>query len=544
MVRATTPFSTTNPAACSALHAPLLEAGGLVRRYGQTYALRGVDLTVGSGERVALLGPNGAGKTTLIRVLATALRPAAGTLLVGGLDAARDAARARRLIGLVGHQTYLYADMTVRENLRFYGQLYSVQPLESRIDAVLDAVHLEGRADDLVRTLSRGLQQRASLARAILHRPSLLLLDEPETGLDDAAQRDLGHLLTAWARDGGAVVVATHRLEWAQPLADRAVVLEAGRVVDAFPMPSGDQTALATAYRAAVGQGPERQSVHEMAIGLVSHGEDAHADSGAQGRAPGAPSASSLDSSRSLADPLSQALETNHAAVDGVGGHAWAFARQSLAVLAKDLRIEWRTKDALTTMLVFAFLVLVTFNFALDLRPEVMAAVGPGVLWIAVVFASTLGLGRTFAVERDQGTLDGLLVAPLDRSALFLAKLLSNLAFMLALEAVTLPAFIALFNLAVAPVPVFLTLTLGAVGLAAVGTLFSAMAAHTRAREVMLPVLLFPVIVPILIGVVQATGLVIGSAGARDMPWLSLLAAFAVMYVAAGAVVFEYVLEE
>ena len=217
---------------------------------------------------------------------------------------------------------------------------------------------------------------------------------------------------------------------------------------------------------------------------------------------------------------------------------------QLLAVLAKDLRIEWRTKDALSAMLVFAFLVLVTFNFALDLRPEVMSAVGPGVLWVAVVFASTLGLGRTFAVERDQGTLDGLLMAPLDRSALFFAKLASNLLFMFVLEAVSLPTFVALFNVAVEPIPVIGTLALGALGLAAVGTLFSAIASHTHAREVMLPVLLFPVIVPILIGVVQATGLVLGSGSSRDMPWLSLLAAFAVIYVAAGAVVFEYVLEE
>jgi heme exporter protein B len=214
------------------------------------------------------------------------------------------------------------------------------------------------------------------------------------------------------------------------------------------------------------------------------------------------------------------------------------------AVLGKDLRLEWRTKDALTAMLVFAFLVLVTFNFALDLRPEVMAAVGPGVLWVAVVFASTLGLGRTFAIERDQGTLDGLLMAPLDRSALFLAKVASNLVFMLALELVSLPAFAMLFDVTVESVGVAAALALGALGLAAVGTLFSAVAAHTRAREVMLPVLLFPVIVPILIGVVQATGLALGSGTARDMPWFSLLGAFAVMYLAAGAVVFEYVVEE
>lgn len=221
-----------------------------------------------------------------------------------------------------------------------------------------------------------------------------------------------------------------------------------------------------------------------------------------------------------------------------------AFGRQVSAVLAKDLLIEARTKDALSAMLVFSLLVLVTFNLALDLRPELMAAVGPGVLWVAVVFGSTLGLGRTFIVERDSGTLEGLLVAPVDRSALFVAKLLGNIVFMGLVQLVSVPTYVVLFGVAIDPFPTFLTLLLGTVGLAAVGTLFSAISAHTRAREVMLPVLLFPVIVPILIGVVQATGVALGSPTARNMPWLSLLVAFDAIYVAFGALVFDSALEE
>ncbi|MBM2812194.1 MAG: cytochrome biosis protein [Chloroflexi bacterium] len=220
------------------------------------------------------------------------------------------------------------------------------------------------------------------------------------------------------------------------------------------------------------------------------------------------------------------------------------FGRQVYAVLAKDLLLEWRTKDSLSAMLVFALLVLVTFNFALDLRPDLLASVGPGVLWVAVVFGSTLGLGRTFAVERDAGTLDGLLIAPLDRAALFAAKLLGNLALMAIVEIVCVPAFAILFNVAIDVFAVVVTLAAGTVGLGAVGTLLSAVAANTRAREVMLPVLLFPILVPVLIGVVQATGLAMGSVSARDMPWLSLLLAFDAIYVAVGAVAMEYVLED
>lgn len=221
-----------------------------------------------------------------------------------------------------------------------------------------------------------------------------------------------------------------------------------------------------------------------------------------------------------------------------------AVGRQISAVLAKDLLIEARTKDALSAMLVFSLLVLVTFNLALDLRPELMAAVGPGVLWVAVVFGSTLGLGRTFIIERESGTLEGLLIAPVDRSALFLAKLLGNIVFMGLVQLVSVPTYVVLFGVTIDPFPTFLTLFLGTVGLAAVGTLFSAIAAHTRAREVMLPVLLFPVIVPILIGVVQATGVALGSPTARNMPWLSLLVAFDAIYVVFGALVFDSALEE
>ena len=230
-------------------------------------------------------------------------------------------------------------------------------------------------------------------------------------------------------------------------------------------------------------------------------------------------------------------------------GDAWpagrpSFFRQVYALLAKDALLEARTKDALGTMVVFSLLVLLVFSLTLDLRPEVAAAVGPGVLWVAVVFGSTLGLGRTFARERDQGTLEGILMAPVDRGAIFAAKVVTNLALMFLMQLVSIPAYVALFGGRVDSAWLLPILVLGTVGLAAVGTLFSAVASHTRAREVMLPVLLFPVIVPLLIGTVQATGAATGSPLARDMPWISLLLAFDLIYVVLGAVVFEYAVEE
>jgi len=220
------------------------------------------------------------------------------------------------------------------------------------------------------------------------------------------------------------------------------------------------------------------------------------------------------------------------------------FTRQVYAVFAKDVVLELRTRDALGAMVVFALLVLVTFNFTLDLRPELLATVGHGVLWVSIVFAGTLGLGRAFAVEREEGTLEGMLMAPLDRSALYLAKVLSSLIFMGIVEAVGVVAFVALFDARVDPGRLLGALSLGTIGLGAVGTLLSGIAANTRAREVMLPLLLFPIIVPLLIGVVESSGAALDLSTEQGAPWLSLLATFDLVYLALGVVAFDYVLEE
>jgi heme ABC exporter ATP-binding subunit CcmA len=207
-----------------------------------------VDLSIARGEAVALFGPNGAGKTTLIRILATLLRPNVGSFTIGAVDS-RHPGDLRRLLGVVGHQTYLYGDLTPVENLRFYGRIYGVADLDARIQQVLEQVDMAHRADAPVHTLSRGMQQRIAVARAILHRPLVLLLDEPETGLDDDAQQRLAGLVRQWADLGGAVLFASHRLEWAAAVADRAIVLREGRVASVIE-PLTDAAALTQAYRA------------------------------------------------------------------------------------------------------------------------------------------------------------------------------------------------------------------------------------------------------------------------------------------------------
>lgn len=218
------------------------------------------------------------------------------------------------------------------------------------------------------------------------------------------------------------------------------------------------------------------------------------------------------------------------------------FLEHTLAILWKDIRCELRSKQTWMGMGMFALLVLVIFNFAFDLRVDNKAAIAPGALWVAFVFASLLGLGRTITAEREKGLMDRLLLCPVDRKAIYLAKLLGNLLFIGVVEAVALPVFAALFNVPLfgALLPIVL---LGTLGVATVGTLFSAMAAATQARELLLPILVFPLIVPVVIGAVRATGdLMVASP--NSPPWLGLMTAFDIIFLSASMLTFEFVIKE
>jgi heme exporter protein B len=219
------------------------------------------------------------------------------------------------------------------------------------------------------------------------------------------------------------------------------------------------------------------------------------------------------------------------------------FWRQVVAIVWKDLRCELRTRQVWIGMAMFALLVLVVFNFAFDLRVDNKAAVAPGALWIAFVFASVLGLGRTLAAEQDRGSMDRLLLCPVDRTAVYFAKLIGNLAFIGTVEFVALPIFAAIYDLPIITGLILPIVLLGTIGVAAVGTLFSAVAATTQAREVLLPLLVFPLIVPVVIGAVKATEALV-SPVSGDAPWLGLIAAFDVIFLSISAVTFQYVIEE
>jgi heme exporter protein A len=220
----------------------LIEVDNLSKAYGFSSVLRQVTFSVPHGQFVGLLGPNGSGKSTLLRLLAGLARPTSGTVHVGGWQIPHEADQVKRHIGLVSHRSLLYPTLTALENLAFFARLYDVPAQPAHLLALLDEVGLKKRAHSLVRTFSRGMQQRLSIARALIHNPDVLLFDEPHTGLDQQASDMLDTLLRQASGAGRTIIMTTHDLQRVPSLAQRVIVLHRGVVVldDSHPQSSSD----------------------------------------------------------------------------------------------------------------------------------------------------------------------------------------------------------------------------------------------------------------------------------------------------------------
>ena len=222
-----------------------------------------------------------------------------------------------------------------------------------------------------------------------------------------------------------------------------------------------------------------------------------------------------------------------------------SFLKATFAIIWKDVAAEFRTREIFSAMLVFSLLVILIFNFALELDIVTRQSVTAGVLWVTFAFAGTLGLNRSMAVEKDRGCLDGLLLAPVDRAAIYFGKVISNLVFMLIVEAIVLPVYSFLYNVNLLNPGLLLVILLGSIGYITVGTLLASMAIQARTRDVLLPILLFPVAIPVLIAAVKASeGFLAGSDFSTIYASLSLLIGYDVIFTAIPYMVFDYVVEE
>ena len=224
-----------------------------------------------------------------------------------------------------------------------------------------------------------------------------------------------------------------------------------------------------------------------------------------------------------------------------------SFLRALSAVVWKDISAEMRSRELLSAMLIFAVLVILIFNFALDLDPKTRqeSTITAGVLWVIFTFAGSLGLNRSLAVEKDRGCIDGLLLAPVDRSAIYFGKTIANLAFMLIVEIIVLPIYSLLYNVNLFQPGLLLVTLLGSIGYVAVGTLLATMAVQARTRDVLLPILLFPVVLPVILSAVKASsGFLEGLEMTEIRPWLNLLVAYDIIFIAIAFMVFDFVVEE
>jgi heme exporter protein B len=222
-----------------------------------------------------------------------------------------------------------------------------------------------------------------------------------------------------------------------------------------------------------------------------------------------------------------------------------SFMQAVLAVVWKDLAAELRSREIISSMLVFALLVVLIFNFALELESNTRASLTAGILWVTFTFAGTLGLNRSMAMEKDRGCLDGLLLAPVDRSAIYFGKMIGNLVFMLLVEVIVIPVLSVLYNQNLLNPGLVLVTLLGSIGYCAVGTLLSSMAVQARTRDILLPILLFPVVIPVVVAAVKASeGYILGLAWADISPWMNLMLVYDIIFLVIGWMVFDKVVEE
>jgi heme exporter protein A len=483
-----------------------LRARDLVRVFGVARAIDSVDFDLAAQRVGAVLGPNGAGKTTLLALLAGVDRPDSGSVWVGGRDLVRRRRRARALVGYVGHQPLLYPDLTLCENLRFYAALYGAETGAGAIRARLATVGLEAHGGLLARNLSHGELRRASIARALVHDPPILVADEPYSGLDPDAARELDGTLRALAEAGRTVLFSTHDVARAQAVADTIAVLDRGRVAwsgDAGAFPGWEELTGAAASRA-------------------------------PGRA-GTPAPL----------PDGRAAEQRPTSETGpVATPQWpSFGATTLAVLAKDLKIETRARQIVPLTLVYGLLLAVLVHFALPEAAGAGAAVFPGALWLSLVFGTTLAYARGAAQESV--AVAGLVASPADPGALFLGKWLASAAFSALAAAVLVPASAVFLNVPPFGVAaVAATTGLGLAGWAAAGTLVAAMVAHGRSRDALVPLVLLPLGLPLVVSAMQATAAAVqGESLAQMGPLLALLVAYDVIFVVAGFLAYGLVLE-
>jgi heme exporter protein A len=514
-----------------------LEFHAIRKAFGRNSVLRGVDLAIPGGSFVALMGANGAGKTTLLRLAAGLAVPTSGTVTLAGVDLRKAGPGLRRMIGWVSHESMLYADLSGRDNLMFHARLFGVANPEARINELADALDLHRVLDRPAGVLSRGNRQRLTLARALLHGPDVLLLDEPFTGLDEASSTRLVGLLNDLHDHGRTIILTVHEISRAYEGAERLVVIENGVV--------GTDRMLTSEAAAVFAMPSLHDELMRTSTELIENTETVSATSSvATAERP------SDDHSGGATTPADEPVQPAPLHDRPTLIKPPSYFRAALQIASKDLRVEWRSRDMLGSAGLFSLIVLITASFTTPAGGG-KEGVTTGILWIALLFAVLLGVGRSMGRESHDRAIEGLMLAPVPRESVYIGKLIAGLSMMFVIELFIVPMFLVLVNSSdglAHPVALVATVVLATTGLVLVATLFSGIAAGSRLGDSLLPLIVMPVVIPLMVAAVETTRRALGggvAAGAVGVPmWLGLLAGFDLIVGLAAIATFPFVMEE
>ena len=488
--------------------APAILATSISRRLGPNFALRTVSLRLPRGQIGLVLGANGAGKTTLLETLAGLCKLEAGSLQVLGYAHPQESNAIRTLSAWLGHSDLAYPALTGRQNLQFHANLRGLDRVDRRVSAALKAQKLDRHADRSLSDYSRGMRQRLDLARAQLHTPELLFLDEPFSGLDAASCLALANNLRSLRDEGRSALISSHRMEPSLDIADRLFLMDDGRCLWQGETSEIDPEVLReglldpSAWEKLASRNPTGY-----------HGEHSNSSWGELAEAP-----DSRAKRPSIAKP--------------------AILQAARTIFLKDIRTELRARELVPPVLLFAFIALIVLQLGLPPGKQGLPTPGAaGAVWAALIFASTIGLSRFIGSEFESGSMLGLLTSPIDRGSIFLGKFAAAWIMTLISGLAILIASVIWFNVPFASLPALgLLMMLGLVGWTAVGVLMATLASGSRARDVLLPILLLPAVVPLLMSLIPICESVIqtGQAGPDFVPSLLLIISFDVIFLILG----------
>ena len=539
---------------------PLISAENLSLTRSGFKIIDEVSLELYAGDRLALFGPNGAGKTTLLRLLAGLQEADRGTLKYGYQDdddsfkKSSDKPRFKPRLGFLGHDIYLYNDLTGRENLNFFGELYDITGLQSRIEKLTERAGLSLELDEKVRTYSRGMQQKLAICRCFLIKPEVLLLDEPFTGLDSQASKFLIELLDD--NSSAAVIFSSHDIELGYQLASSWIILCRGRILDRSQQTSSPDSQdspgeraegnsqnnwgsqeFSRHYQELTGQtaarlqldGNDRSSTESLGFdeeqkntGKNSDAEKSNRNERIErlesktGQKPDEKSCSTdeitntqkkaeRDQKKNL---KAKRYQKNNLEISRPRSRM-KFTRALLVLVKKDLRLEFNTGQLSGTVLLFALIGGTIFSMSFLPGQENIQALFPGIYWFTQIFAALLILNRSFLRDTENSCQEAILLAPISRETFLTARIIFNYLIFLFLAIIISPVLFILFEAfpfsAVHWFPVLVLLV--NLGLVANGSLLAALATSTRFSDLLLPVLLLPVLIPLILAAVEGARL-------------------------------------